>query len=526
MTRYVIFIVLWQLLGHAALGEDAPFLGTLKPGPHAVGFRSTWMLDAARIYDYGFAYEDGRERIGPRPVLVNLWYPAARSGEPMPYGGYLEVLPDDPSDSKDLDVLAGAYRDYARRVVCWQAMGIDLDEATAEQLAGLEDVLATPTIATRDAEAANSDEHAEGRFPVVLYHAGFGSSIDDNAVLCEYLASHGYVVLSSAYFRGEGGSFNVDAREASADDLMLLVRTAADLPFVDAARIAMIGHSGGAHATLYFAGETGNPLKVAVCLDTTQDYHPLENPLWDPMVERALDRREALDMPLLFVAEPHAIFVLADRLVHAERAYLTVPGIHHDQFISQGVLLADDAGSARRGYDVVCRGVRAFLDAHVRGTPDALHEMRATLDSQPSGPSLQLLPVGPSHVPEYREGAGPPSPRQLRAILAEQGADAVTRLLEQHAGSGAAVLAKGHAFALLYELHAREDDRGFERVWKFYKTIHPDLFRSFVAQAELFDRLEAGGRRLEYAKTCCLIALRLDPQHEQAAAILDRLRSR
>lgn len=38
---------------------------------------------------------------------------------------------------------------------------------------------------------------AEGRFPVVIY-APSGSSVSwENADLCEYLASHGYVVLAS-----------------------------------------------------------------------------------------------------------------------------------------------------------------------------------------------------------------------------------------------------------------------------------------------------------------------------------------
>ena len=44
----------------------------------------------------------------------------------------------------------------------------------------------------------------ERRFPLVIYHSGGGSSFEDNAVLCEFLASHGFVVLGSAFQESAG----------------------------------------------------------------------------------------------------------------------------------------------------------------------------------------------------------------------------------------------------------------------------------------------------------------------------------
>ena len=62
-----------------------------------------------------------------------------------------------------------------------------------EEPARFDAFLATPTACTRDAPVHGADH------PLVLYHSGAGSSFEDDAVLCEFLASHGYVVIGSAF---------------------------------------------------------------------------------------------------------------------------------------------------------------------------------------------------------------------------------------------------------------------------------------------------------------------------------------
>ena len=86
------------LLAGSAAAQD--LWGDLEPGPHSVGFRSAWAFDPARTYDTTFS--DGArysvERRAPRPILMNVWYPAAPAVEldRMLHGGYLEILSDDP----------------------------------------------------------------------------------------------------------------------------------------------------------------------------------------------------------------------------------------------------------------------------------------------------------------------------------------------------------------------------------------------------------------------------------------------
>src|SRR5258708_8092522 len=77
---------------------------------------------------------------------------------------------------------------------------------------------------------------AEGAFPVVLYHSGAGGSFEDNSVLFEYLASHGYVVVSRAFqpafpkFIGN----NMGGMERSGPDLDFLAKQTRQWPHADA----------------------------------------------------------------------------------------------------------------------------------------------------------------------------------------------------------------------------------------------------------------------------------------------------
>ena len=79
----------------------------LEAGSHVVGFQSWWERDPAR--PWRTAFDEGATYDAPtRPVLVNLWYPAAATTATprMPHHSYLE-LPGD----EELRPLADALAD-------------------------------------------------------------------------------------------------------------------------------------------------------------------------------------------------------------------------------------------------------------------------------------------------------------------------------------------------------------------------------------------------------------------------------
>ncbi len=130
---------------------------------------------------------------------------------------------------------------YIRDVVCEEAIGRSIKAISPGEAAAFERLLNTKTIAVRNALAA------EGRFPIVIYHAGLGGSYEDNSVLFEYLASHGYLVVSSAYSQASATTMNIDwDLKRSFRDMEFLARYACGLPNADANRLAAMGHSYGA----------------------------------------------------------------------------------------------------------------------------------------------------------------------------------------------------------------------------------------------------------------------------------------
>ncbi len=406
-------------LSSSAFGE-APFWGQLEAGPHAVGFESSWILDVSRTYgDAG----------GARPVLANVWYPAqAVEGASMPHGGYLRIASDLPEVAEFVDDLIA----YERSVIRDYVVG-DVDDAE------LEAFLATPTACHRDAPPA------EGRFPVVQYHAGFGSSFEDNAVLCEYLASWGYVVLGSSYLKGDATSFNIDAADASFRDLELLHRHAEARAHADTSRLALIGHSGGAHTILQFAAQPNRSADALVAIDTTQDAHSLDDPRWRPMVEAVLAGKEHIDQPLLFIAPPHAYFSLGDTLLHAERTYLTIRDLDHDTLISQGTIHSDrthdalerdheaSASATRASYTALCEYVRMFCDAHLKHDAAAVRDLATRhTDTPVAGAGLRAEHVARGvHQPDAAtiSDNAPPTPREVRPLLDRDGSEALIATL-------------------------------------------------------------------------------------------------
>ena len=379
--KLAVAVAACVLLGtHQSRAESPPLWGKLTPGPHAVGFRSTWEFDSSRTYNTTFddktTYATGK---APRPVLVNIWYPAERADDarPMPHGGYFEIGSDDPRLAK----LATKLAEYARGVARTELFGKSAQEMTPRERRLMDRLLATPTACRRNARPLAR------KAPVVIYHCGAGSSYEDNSVLCEYLASHGYVVIGSAFQQAAGATFNIDGGEGSARDMAFLIGYASRLPFADWNHIAVAGHSAGTQASLVYASRGATPVDAVVSLDTTQDYESLANRGWTEFVPPVLASSRNMTMPILFAANAHAIFELADALKGSRRDLLTFKNLDHNDFISQGQFkrtmeswwAAENdkdtprppplPGSPQASYEALCEYILAFLDATLRGDP-------------------------------------------------------------------------------------------------------------------------------------------------------------
>lgn len=187
-------------------------LGDLEPGRYPVGLRVSEMRDAAR---------------NGRAMLVTVWYPARRAGLRTTFRDVLA-----------LDRANGGFGAFLL------SSGLPKN-AVAKWLGA-------PMLARRGAPAL------PGRFPLILIAQGNRHTAADQAVLAEYLASHGYIVATVPSPMNITGPMTSDAEigaraEEQAVDLAFLASVMRRDDNVDAGRVAVIGHSFGARGALLYA---------------------------------------------------------------------------------------------------------------------------------------------------------------------------------------------------------------------------------------------------------------------------------
>jgi dienelactone hydrolase len=362
---------IWSLLALFAVtampvraGDTNGFRFLQQPGPFDVGLR------VVQQYDNSRSFGDGS-----RPLQTLVWYPASRgaTGAHMNYGEYMDLRATDPAmgEARQQVGIAGWFD------------------------AGRNDSRADPMWAKRDAAPA------AGRFPVVIYAPSFSSTSWENADLCEYLASHGYLVLATPGMGVQREStHDLPGVEAQARDISFLVGYAGTLSSADATHLAVVGFSWGGLANV-IAAARDTRIDALVALDGSVRY-------WPGIISQSTDvRPENFTIPLMFFfgqgtvesqellekqsPQAHGPSVI-NAWVHGDLVSVRMLGMSHSQFnsrtqrnerffqyeFSRQQLFDYDREDGIVGYAWVARYTRAFLDDRLKGDTAARRFLEAT----------------------------------------------------------------------------------------------------------------------------------------------------
>ncbi len=280
----------------AALGRLAPTLWAgLLPGPFHVGYRK---LDAA-----GGA--------------VHTWYPAASGRSGIVFRDYLA------DDGKSLASFLAQ---------------------TGVASSTIDSLLASPLYATQSAPPLDREA------PLVLVAQGNGQDAADQAVLCEYLASQGFVVATtpSPMLRiplEREDQVGVLA-ETQASELAAAIGMVSAAFRVDLKRLGVVGHSFGARAALLLAMRDPR-VRAIVSLDggigTASAVEPFRR-------AQSFDAGARIP-PLLHFYEELDPFMAPDftllRSLHMAKLQLEkTEGMHHAHFTTYGFAAAAFRGIA------------------------------------------------------------------------------------------------------------------------------------------------------------------------------------
>ena len=376
----VIFLLIAPVIAaHAqsapvAISGDQRFHFTEKSGPDAVGLKVVEQYDFSRTYrsvtdELGKTYQGERAR----PLQTLIWYPSEKnSGKPMTVGDYGDLLATETSFGRP-----------------------ELSADWKQWIDGMKPTLKDSMWAVRNAPLL------AGRFPVVIYAPSLSSMSWENADLCEYLASHGYVVVASPDMGATSRDMTHDlvGIDAQAQDISFLIGYAQTLPDTEMSEIAVAGFSWGGISNL-FAAARDNRIDALVALDGSMRYFP-------GLVKAATDvHPEQMTIPMLFFTQgPTSLEKLARHSVskdtegpnvlnawtHGDLITVDDMALVHEEHSSMYQRNEDiwkDYPSSRKadysradgivGYAWVARYTLKFLDAYLKHDAQAMAFLKKT----------------------------------------------------------------------------------------------------------------------------------------------------
>lgn len=444
MKQLSIFFLL-VLSRMVCFAQTYTLWGDLPKGKYQVGFKRSYGSDHSRVYHLNKL--DGSLPSGkaPRPIVVSIWYPTADSKRTfMKYSDYFKM----PSHKFPTEKYKELLEDYNLKnfAACFsydEKLFSDKNyKLPQKEQIILDKLLSTSTAAHQDAVPAI------GKFPLAIHHQGLGGTLEDNSVMCEFLASHGYVVVSSAFQAEEYPDMNVNwDTERSAKDIDFIFNLLQGEKYIDFSKVAAIGHSYGAQAMAAYACKINSPIDLLVSIDPTFDYEYNFEGGFKKLFTQLLAHRQNMDMPVLAIArgERNPLFLLWDSMSHANRYYVSVPLLKHNDFTSQGALHSffdlrntPDSSDNKKiwiNYQHNCLVILDLITTHFEpGKSDAIHTIEERCNA--SGFSFEYIPEGQRcnrNTCKYDTAAGvPPSAYQMANLMRlEHGVEVMSKLSEK-----------------------------------------------------------------------------------------------
>ncbi|MEL7121619.1 MAG: alpha/beta hydrolase [Bacteroidota bacterium] len=367
MIRLLALTVLFFQL-QLSFGQTSLEQIDLTHGKYKVGFQHYTTSDETRTYTRINDYTN--QKIA-RPISVSIWYPSSQNTtniKPLSILNYFEVL----KEEEEWEYLPNE-----------QLLNWFYYYNTPENQAHLKE----------ETQAFFDVDFAQGKFPTLIYTPSLHASSVENFALCEYLASHGYVVISSPSKGSEYRRFNNPARgiDNQAKDTEFLIAEVKKVPIADRENMAIIAFSFGGLSNMILQMRNEN-IKAIVSLDGTERYR---YGLLEKSPYFNLDR---IDVPYIHMAQKNipdnvlkedkmdadinSTFDLYDKLTRSQVYKLKFNKLTHLYFSSMGVLFQNrdprqDKSDAEimESYKWVSNYTLNFLNAFLKKEADALKFM-------------------------------------------------------------------------------------------------------------------------------------------------------
>lgn len=332
--------------------------GKLENGNYKAGFKYIEKYDNARWIDSSGS---------SRPIQISVWYPAEKiiDSKRLQYRDYIALTSHEIDFSNCSDSsLNNTVDNYANLL---SARGIPIE--------------AVEKFMNSEMNAYLNPEAADGKFPLIIVGQGNYHPSANLSILCEFLATHGYCVATSASPTRITGQLK-DSTEIykyaldQRDDMKFIYDELKN--DLDINEVGVIGYSFGGRGGFLLLNDF-EFVKAFVSLDSG-----IANKIgrhWLDGIEINIDK---IRSPILHIYQDVESFVvpdfsLIDSLTCADRYLLKIENMRHGFFFNLGMAIGvipefdfpnTDKDSTRIKFETVCKTTLGFFDEYIKNEND------------------------------------------------------------------------------------------------------------------------------------------------------------
>jgi tetratricopeptide (TPR) repeat protein len=298
---------------HACFGQN------LDKASYNIGFQTI------KTYDYSRKYIRDHDTIC-RPLLIHFWYPTREKNETrgLTFKNYIDLIAireDFERNSTEVDQssfnFVNAYSEFAK-----QKYGLDSSLTTQQ-------ILNSPVSAK---SGVTIPKRISG-FPLIIYAPSNSKSSVQNHMICEFLASHGFMILSV----GSAGPNSIkreDQKEstmAQVTDMEFILKYLEDSLDIEYANLGLLGFSSGGMATSIFQMRNKN-VNAVFSMDGGHEYGS-----YLPLFQLEDFNLERTDVPYCLVVnnyENFSIYPFYNSVTTTEKKMFRLPYLDYNGFVS------------------------------------------------------------------------------------------------------------------------------------------------------------------------------------------------
>ncbi len=508
MKKLTIFMMVVICLNSHA--QPIHIWGDLKPGTYAPGFQLIPSVDRSRFYP-AMSNRTGQGR----NIRIYIWYPANDSADNhVRFQDYVRMATED----------FGLKTKKAESQWPSIPLPVQLDKGLAREQ--LKILWSKETLAIMNADPS------KGTFPLIVFGQGlYYESPLSHIVLCEFLASHGYVVVTSPLFGTHNRLVNltVEDLETQIRDMEFAVGFARTLPYVHPEKLGIIGYDLGGMAglllsmrnpdvDLFLSIDSGILFKHFSGLPNSHPHYREERftILWMHITQKRFIEN---------LRNNQRITSLFDRKSFGESYLISVDTDNHGLFTSYAMFGMQNAIAGYWGpiqndpkslHQDICRYSLNFLDGYLKQDSEAVSKLSNITTDFNKTDSLITI--------KYKTGqTAPPSKDEIIHLIIQNGFNEAEPVIEQ--------ARKSYPDSLLFDENGinwlgyhflywwgREDEA--IKVFHLNTLLFPKSANTFDSLGEAY--LITGDR--EKAKESYQRSLELNPENQNAKAVLEQMK--